>query len=79
VVLFFVRIGSYWAFDHSTKELHHGKESEEGKKENEEEVNFELRCVGVATLTVTSRFGGWTVQPPFACTYASRTVKFAFA
>ena len=51
----------------STKELHHGEESEEGKEENEEEV---VSSVGVWA----SQLWLWPldlaaghIQPPFAC------------
>ncbi len=48
------------AFDLSTRELHRGKESKEGKKENEEEkVILSFGSTGAANLNAASRFGGW--------------------
>jgi hypothetical protein len=63
----FVRISFYRVFNPSTQELHHGEESKEGdeKESEEEEVISTLTSVGVALLSATYRFGGWTRPAAF--------------
>jgi hypothetical protein len=60
-----VRISFCCVFNPSTQELHHGEESKDEKESEEEEVisNFDAR--GVALLSATYRFGGWTRPAAF--------------